>query len=218
MAGDSTMRDDLRAQSLLRTEEPFSAWGFNRYGADEGGEVMDSLVLRKTNLSAPVDWLFVELRSAEDTASIVGTAAGVVLKNGRVTAPDGVSALSFSNVAADSVYIIVRHRNHLAVRTLSKYQTGKGVTVLNLADGSTPLLGGMNATKNINGLRCLIAGDANLDGTVNAVDRNLYWRLQNVQAYDYLSINADLNLDGEVNAIDRNLYWRINNSFSSFIR
>ena len=46
------------------------------------------------------------------------------------------------------------------------------------------------------------------------MDKNLYWRVQNGQTFDYLIFTADFNMDGAVNAVDKNLYWRINNSIT----
>jgi hypothetical protein len=56
------------------------------------------------------------------------------------------------------------------------------------------------------------AGDANRDGVVNVTDRNLFWRTQNGQPFNYSTSTADFNLDGAVNDTDKNALWKNNNS------
>ena len=56
----------------------------------------------------------------------------------------------------------------------------------------------------------MVAGDANGDGTINAVDYNEHWLPENGTAYEY-SKGSDFNLDGTINAIDYNFYWLKNN-------
>lgn len=71
---------------------------------------------------------------------------------------------------------------------------------------------GQNAQDSLGGIFMMIAGNANGDGQINAVDRNNYWRPQNGQPFMYSIFFSDFNLDGAVNSVDINLYWRPNNS------
>ena len=77
-------------------------------------------------------------------------------------------------------------------------------------------MGGISR-KNDNGIMVLWGGDANSDGNVNALDKNLHWLPQNGNPFTYGSSTADFNLDGIINAIDLNFYWRFNNSLSEQI-
>ena len=63
-----------------------------------------------------------------------------------------------------------------------------------------------------NGKTFLISGDANNDGTINPVDKNNFWRIQNGEVFDYNSSSADFNMDGVVNPVDKSIIWRTNNS------
>ena len=58
----------------------------------------------------------------------------------------------------------------------------------------------------------LWGNDANGDRTINAADKNKFWRSENDQDYKYAQTQADFNLDGSVNAVDKNSYWSRNNS------
>ena len=53
-------------------------------------------------------------------------------------------------------------------------------------------------------------GDANADGSADAIDNNVYWRPNNGKPFDY-SKGADFNMDGSVDALDINAGWRPNN-------
>lgn len=70
--------------------------------------------------------------------------------------------------------------------------------------------GGAGAVELETGVWGMIAGDANGDGTVNAVDYNDHWLIQNGTTYDY-SKTGDFNLDGTINAVDYNNFWLLNN-------
>lgn len=93
-------------------------------------------------------------------------------------------------------------------------QSGNVSATVDFTDGSVPTFG-QNAQAIRAGKFMLIAGDANSDGQVNAVDVNLVWRIQNGQPFLYLLSTGDYNLDGTVNAVDLNLFWRPNNSKAS---
>ena len=57
----------------------------------------------------------------------------------------------------------------------------------------------------------MYSGNANYDGTVNAIDKNTYWRVQNGTTYVYLTSTADFDLNATINAVDSNNHWRVNN-------
>ena len=206
------MRDGYRATGKLPLSNPYEVWQYPQVNQNRTRTSIDSALLLRSDQTAIVDWTFIELRSATDSASVVSTRPGLLRKDGKVVGLDGRSTVSFGSVNADSVYVVVHHRNHLSVRSEAKYAVRKGVTSLNLASGYDTVFGAGAVTKVIGGLTCMIAGDANGDGTINAVDRNIYWRIQNGTPFNYLTSTADFNMDGVVNAIDQNLYWRLNNS------
>ncbi len=61
-----------------------------------------------------VDWVLVQLRDKTDESIILQSQSAFVLEDGSVVELDGSSPISFS-FPADSYYISVKHRNHLAV-------------------------------------------------------------------------------------------------------
>jgi hypothetical protein len=115
----------------------------------------------------------------------------------------------FSGATAGNYYIVVRHRNHLAVMSSSPVSLDAGTSPATYdfstgqarAYGTNPLrLAGTRYT--------MPGGDGTGDGGVDAFDRNTVWRVQ-TPAGGYLS--GDFNLDGKVDALDVNLIWILSN-------
>lgn len=206
------MNDQLRANDLIPAEEPYTTLGFNH--VDGGGETIDdyAAVMGVEGSTAIVDWIFLELRSKTDPTSIVGTRSALLQRNGAIVDTDGTSSVTFPLLPEDDYYIVVRHRNHFGVRSLESFPlSAVAGSIIDFSDPTFDTFG-TNAQNNVFGLQALIAGEANLDGQINAVDKNAHWRPQNGQSYQYLSSTADFNLDGAINAVDKNAYWRNNNS------
>lgn len=207
---DSTtglMSDNLRAADKIPLEEPFTALGFTHVFTG-GGETTTPAVLAVTGDNAIVDWVFVEIHSFNSPSTILVTMSALLQKDGDIVMIDGISPLRFS--LSNDYIVVIRQRNHFGVRSLNTLP-GTHVGSIDFTDPTTPVFG-TNAMKNIDGVMVMIAGDANRDGQINAVDKNGYWRLQNGLPFDYINSNADFNLDGAVNAVDKNGYWRVNNS------
>ena len=61
-----------------------------------------------------VDWVLVQLRDKNDESIILQSQSAFILEDGSVVELDGSSPVSFA-FPADSYYISVKHRNHLAV-------------------------------------------------------------------------------------------------------
>ena len=121
---------------------------------------------------------------------------------------DGVSALRFDNVAPGDYFVVVRHRNHLAVITSGMRTLNK--TVDSIIDFT--LQGSAFGTDALhifpNGSTALINGDANGDGSINATDRSITWNTRNQIGY----LEGDCNMDGGVNASDRSITWNNRNT------
>jgi|GEM_PF-1014649 len=212
--GEQLMRDDLRVQGKIPLLEPYLDFG---YVTATGLERIDTSVLLNIGPDAIIDWIFVELRNAKDYSFVEATRSALLQRDGDIVDLDGISPVIFFNLKPDEYFVVIRHRNHLGIRSsqpvsLSSIATSYDFTaVLSQAAGTTPLhdLG--------NGKFGLYAGNANFDAQINAVDKNTFWRVQNGQPYVYGISIADFNMDGTVNAVDKNSYWRINNSIAEQI-
>ena len=162
---ETHMVDKLRESGLLPTQEPYSQAIPNPFSDHQGGETLSDELLATEGLSAPVDWVLVELRNATDPTQVMGSKAAVVLRDSRiVNAETGSEDLMFDLPSGD-YQVAIRHRNHLGAMTFSAV-TFAGAP--ELVDFSSPALDtwGEHARLVSDGKALLRTGDANHDGRV----------------------------------------------------
>jgi hypothetical protein len=200
------MNDDLRTANIIPLTAPYTNLGYTQIGG--GNETTTSAVINQNSSNNVVDWILVELRNANNTATIVATRAGLLRQNGDIVDTDGVSPLKFNQLSAGNYFVVIRHRNHLGFRTLNSIALSQNVTDLNFTNNATPLYGSTPQNHIGNGIFSMIAGDANRDGSIDAFD-SIVWENQNGLFDDY-TLNGDYNMDGSVDALD-SIVWEINN-------
>jgi hypothetical protein len=150
-----------------------------------------------------VDWVLLELRST--TTTIIARRAALLKSDGNVVDLGGSSPVIFSDVPDGNYYIVVKHRNHLAVMSASMIALSSVpvsydfTSAMNKAYGTNPM-------KDLGFERyAMWSGDVNGDGIVryngSSNDRGLiYARIGGgsttltITGYEA----ADLNLDGTV--------------------
>jgi hypothetical protein len=142
-SSNTTMTDDLRVKGLIPTSEPYAALTNFTHVGNGGGETTTSTILATTGNDAIVDWVFIELRDTANSATVIETQAALIQRDGNiVNATDGTSNVCFSAALSDSVFVAIRHRNHLGVMAASPVKlTAAGTTL----DFSTITLYGSNA-------------------------------------------------------------------------
>jgi hypothetical protein len=154
-----------------------------------------------------VDWVLIELRS--DLTTIVSKRAGLLLSDGSVVDVDGSGPVKFKGITPGNYYVVIRHRNHLAIMSANPVSLNSMNSLLYDFSSVQTQVYGINPQNDLGeGVFGMIAGDGNGDGGVNIVDRNLVWRVQN-GTVGYLS--GDFDLNSGVNIVDHNLIWRVNN-------
>ena len=99
-------RDDLRFRNLLPATDPYLAT------TTAAASVFDV-----TGLRAPVDWVLIELRPADDPAASVEQIPALLLSDGSVVDVDGFSPVRAS-VATGEYFLTINHRNHLPATIL----------------------------------------------------------------------------------------------------
>jgi hypothetical protein len=136
------MRDKLREQDLIPTQEPYSALDTNAnvkftHVYPGGSETVDQSVLDVTGNDAVVDWVYIELRSANKIDSIVATRAALLQADGDVVDTDGVSPVDFGpSVQAGEHFVAIRHRNHLGAMTIDAPELSPTVRTIDFRDAS----------------------------------------------------------------------------------
>lgn len=170
----------------------------------------DRIVLRDDfETEAPiVDWVLVEFRN-QISGGQSKYRTGLVLTSGKI-----VNYVDGSPIKIDSgnYYIVIRHRNHLAVITKDEQFLTPTLHSFDFTRAEL-LFGGSNAAKLVDdafsGRRyfALIAGDANGDGFVNELDYNASneatWQQHDAEGY----VNSDTDMNGIVTTRDANYSW-----------
>ena len=162
--GGNLMRDDLRNKNLVPNNEPYTGLiNFTHIGG--GGETVSNTVLNKMGNDAIVDWVFVELRSADDPTQIVATQSALLQKDGQVKDTDGVSDLTF-NVPPNNYYLAIRHRNHLGIMSENPLVLSGTTTEMDFTPSIQMTYGNYAQVLLTNGKRAMWAGNVNASNEV----------------------------------------------------
>ena len=156
----SLMYDSLRSNGLIPTAEPYTALGFIQV-ATGGGEICSPAVLATTGANAIVDWVRLELRSANSASTIVATRQALLQRDGDIVDVDGNSPVVF-NVPVGSYYVAVRHRNHLGCMSFGTISLTGAATAVNFTSSSTSVYGS-DARQVAGNERLLWMGNARVD-------------------------------------------------------
>ena len=130
-ASQDLMRDQLRTKSLIPLEEPYSDMPAFTHVSGGGGETVDALedfdyVADGDDI---VDWVFLEIRDSAD--AVVSTRSALLQRDGDIIDIDGSnSAVSFEGITLDNYTIVVRHRNHLGVKSSGIVSMSPGTTAV----------------------------------------------------------------------------------------
>jgi hypothetical protein len=124
---------------------------------------MSEVVKAASNANAPVDWVLVELRDVYDPGKRRAATAAILQRNGNVVDPvTGSPFITISNAKAGLYYVMVRHRNHLAVMTEMPVSISEmGNTSIDFTQTSTAVYGKSFARYEAGELAFMWAGDTN---------------------------------------------------------
>ena len=207
--GLNLMKDNLRKLNLIPLTEPYTGLA-NFKHTTGGGEVIDPAVLSITGNNAIIDWIFLELRNESTPDSVSGTRSALLQADGDVVDTDGISPVSFKNFPLGNYFIIVRHRNHLTIKTNNAVALSSGVMLVDF----TTKLNSISSSKinEINNFKVMRGGDLNADKNITAFDI-LKVRLANTVGQINAYKTEDVNMDGQTTAFDI-LIVRKNNKFN----
>ena len=193
----------LGNQPIIPLAQPYNVSPWN-YGsnANEGGETLSAIPPTMT------DWVLVEASTGGSTATVVERRAAVLLSDGTIVDTDGVSAVSFSNIMAGTAYyFIVRHRNHLPIRTANAIVPSG--TTYDLTNGNDILAGGPPQMLDLGGgTYGMFAGNVDGNGQINTTDYDI-WKAENTLFFNYF--DGDIDMNKFVNTTDYDV-WKANNT------
>jgi len=187
-----SMKTTLRDNSWIPNQSPY----------DADPIVVDSI---PSNIA---DWILVELRETAD-GSAVSSKSMFLESDGDIIDTTG-AAPEFPYLNVGDYFVVVLHRNHLAIMSkLAHTFVAKGgsLSTIDLRNFEN-VYGGENSVKELEtGAWGLYTGDADGNGQIQTTDKNKYWRPQaGLSGYR----SGDFNMDGQVQTIDKNKYWRPN--------
>jgi hypothetical protein len=196
----SAMNTDLNDKGILPLSQSYNSIPWNYTGTESVASIPNNSI---------VDWILVELRDAPDAmaageSTVIGQRACFLMSNGSIRELDGVSIPLFAEVFQDSVFVVIRHRNHLDI--MSAYPLVRtGDTFHYDFTGGEEMAYGISAQKEIGSvLYGMYAGDGSADGTINLDDKiNTWSQLAGSFGYE----QADFNLDGFIDNPDKNDRW-----------
>ncbi|HEX9933578.1 MAG TPA: S8 family serine peptidase [bacterium] len=180
-SGDS-MNCALRLQNYIPTLSPYS----------EDPRTVTSVP------SHVVDWVLVQLRSQEDGAAVASKSA-FLRRDGKIVSDDGSTERIILDAGSGNYYVVIKHRNHLAVMSSGKLALASGSsTFFDFTTGPENFYGTNGVKQLESNTYGMITGDPNGNGYINATDY-LFIKAK-IGSTGYYQV--DINLNGFVNATD----------------
>lgn len=162
--------------------------------------------------SDAVDWILVSLRTEETASSTVCTKSALLLTDGSILLTEYFDCCEM--MIADEYYIVIEHRNHLAIMTPTPMPVVNGIVTYDFRENQTftRLFG--NGQKEVKpGVYAMYAGNGDQftapesPKDINSNDVSLWARDNGFHSGYYLQ---DYNLSGDVNVHDKAI-WLVNN-------
>lgn len=185
-AGGGSMRTSLNDAGIIPTAQPYNTAPWNYSGTEHVGSIPGGVV----------DWMLVQLRFGQTTT--VATRAAFLKSDGSIVDLDGSSAVAFSALPPGNYYIVIRHRNHLAVMSAHAVALSISSSTYDFTTGGNRYFGTTNAAKDLgSGVWGMIAGNADnsdqgcLESDLTVIKLGILGG-----ASGYLS--ADIDMDGDV--------------------
>jgi len=189
----------LNSSGLIPLFHPYSGhpWYYNGY---EGVTDIPN--------SDIVDWILVELRDTTlaelaTAETIAAQQTAFLLNNGSVVDFDGFSKLQFNYYVKYNLFVVVRHRNHLAIMSANPLVESDGVYSYNFTSSAEQAY--LSNQKELSpGVWGMISGDADASGLIDETDKSVLWEMQ---AGSKGYFQGDLNLNTQINNQDKNDFW-----------
>jgi Leucine-rich repeat (LRR) protein len=139
---ENLMRDDLRLDTG-------SYGSISPYG--DGASISETVGLNDNGDDSMVDWIWVELRDADNPTTVIAGQSGVLQRDGDVvaTSDDLASPLTFENVPVKSYYVVIKHRNHFGIMTANTIALNTTATTVDFTDPNNEITFGTNAQINV---------------------------------------------------------------------
>ena len=202
------MNIDLKNDGIVPLAQPYSGAPWNYPGLESVASVPAGVV----------DWVLIELRDAVNAASATGATAfarkaAFLMADGTIADLDGSSIPTFTGSLSNSLFVVVYHRNHLAIMSANAVPQVGGIFTYNFTSGVGQVYGGANGHKLIAaGTWGMFSGNADGNKFIAIADRDNVWDPQSgTSGYK----GGDMNMDTDVDNVDKNDHWFVNNGKTS---
>lgn len=166
--------------------------------------------------SKPIaDWIKISLREASDFGQDIASVSAFLFTDGTIGDIDGNLFVRFKNLTKTSYYVVVSHRNHVAIRSNSAYTLSVSSSAITLLDLTNKTNVYMENVALLDGnLSAMFAGDCDQNFVVNTKDINDKIIKEMGAAVGYHLGDVDFNM--AINALDRSMVKK-NNSIGAKI-
>lgn len=177
---DGKMSTYLNEDGYIPKYQPYNTapWNYN------GTEYISNLT------SNVVDWVLVELRRNTSSSSIAAVKAALLNSNGNITSTDGITPLKFDTSLTGSYYVVIKHRNHLAVMSSIPVQLKNSSIQFDFTTSESKAFGQNSLVKLDNGVYGMFGGDMDGNGTIEKQD--IIGISQKLFSTGYLEEDADM--------------------------
>jgi hypothetical protein len=147
------------------------------------------------------------------SSTIIAKKTVFVNKDGTVISINGSSVLDFDNTLDNELFVVVRHRDHLAVISANPLTQDEGVYTYDFTGSAAQVLGGTLSYRELApGIWGMAGGDANADGIVDLDDQTEAWE---ADAGKYGYKQSDYSLNSQVDNKDKNDIWLPNSGMGT---
>lgn len=192
------MNTDLNSLNYLPFSQPYNTSPWNYIGVET---VPQGFLSSKPYI---VDWIFLELRLSSNSGSTFSRKAALIKNDGTIVdCLDGVSPVFIWDISAGDYYLVIKHRNHLAVMSANPITMTNKTPLYDFTTNLLQFYGGDAQLVNI-GIYGLYAGDANSNGQVryNGIENDRSYILSVLGGNQLMVLNGyhkeDLNMNGQV--------------------
>jgi len=195
---------------LLPLSQPYQASPFNYPGDEQVLSIPGNDI---------VDWILLELRDASSaidagSSTTIARQAAFLKKDGSIVDTGGVNLPGFELSFSDSLYLVIQHRNHLAVMTcVAITNDGGDIYSYDFTIAANRVIGGDAGYKDMgDGTFGMVSGDGNADGKVDLLDKVELWE---INAGNKVYHPGDYDCNTQINNIDKDDFWLPNRIFIS---
>jgi aryl-phospho-beta-D-glucosidase BglC (GH1 family) len=179
--------DTMRTGLSLPLHQPYAGVPWQYEGSESVVEIPDGVV----------DWILLELRAGTTADTRVGRRAAFIGKTGVIVDLDGTSQVLFDDVVRGDYYLVLNHRNHLAVMSAIPASLDIASPLYDFTTSSGQAFG-TSSMKLIGSVFTMVAGDVDANGGIGASDLVSVRSVVGLTTYDA----NDIDLNGGIGASD----------------